>query len=99
MIVTAIALANSVTASVMGVRMRSIYISAAASVDVLRPRASLRVALHVTNRQHGAKASDRLSVNGGIWGGSDSEEAVRNEDAEGAFSRWSGEEYQRQRST
>ncbi|WP_175032620.1 hypothetical protein [Burkholderia lata] len=47
----ATALATGFKPSETEVKMRSIYISAAASVDMLRPRASLRVALHVTNRQ------------------------------------------------
>jgi hypothetical protein len=46
-----------------------------------------------------AQASDRVSVTGGIRGGSESQDAVRNEDAEGAFSRWSRDAVQRQRST
>jgi hypothetical protein len=46
-----------------------------------------------------AQASDRVSVRGGIWGGSESQDAVRNEDAEGDFSSWSGKDHQRQRAT
>ena len=49
--VAAIACITGIKTSVMEVRMRGICIDAAASVEVLRPRASLRVALHVTNRQ------------------------------------------------
>jgi hypothetical protein len=47
----ATALWGGIKPSVMEVRMRMIGVSVAASVDGLRPRASLRVALHVTNRQ------------------------------------------------
>jgi hypothetical protein len=47
----AIAFGTGVKPSVMEVKMRSVYISTAASVEVRLPLASLRVALHVTNRQ------------------------------------------------
>ena len=70
--------------------MGLIRISAAASVNFPRPHASLEVALHVTKRQNGAKASNRVSVSGGICGRDDSQESLSNAAAVGAFGCWSG---------
>ncbi|MFZ6647287.1 hypothetical protein ACO0LO_16295 [Undibacterium sp. TJN25] len=42
----------------------------------LHPQASLQVALHVTMRPNGAKASNRVSVSGGVSGRDDSQEAL-----------------------
>jgi hypothetical protein len=76
--------------------MRRIIISAAASVDVGVPDASLQVALHVTMRQNGAKASNRVSVSGGISGRADSQESLSKAAAHGAFvSLVRGARYQR----
>ncbi|SFI02885.1 hypothetical protein SAMN04515618_10882 [Collimonas sp. OK307] len=70
--------------------MGRIHILAAASVDFQRTHASLEVALHVTKRQNGAKASNRVSVSGGICGRDDSQEALSIAAADGAFGCWSG---------
>ncbi len=62
------------------------------------PHASMQVALHVTMRQNGAKASNRVSVSGGVSGLDDSQEALSQDSADGGFFRWLGGG-QRQRHT
>ena len=54
------------------------------------PHASMQVALHVTMRQNGAKASNRVSVSGGVSGLDDSQEALSQDSADGGFFRWLG---------
>lgn len=70
--------------------MRIIHVSGAALVTWAKLQASLQVALHFTKRQNGAKASNRVSVSGCISGRDDSQEALSNAAADGAFGRWSG---------
>ncbi|KFC65652.1 hypothetical protein FG94_03737 [Massilia sp. LC238] len=65
--------------------------SAAAMVGSVHPQASLQVALHVTKRQDGATASNRVSVSGGISGRVDSQEALCKAGVvDGALDRWPG---------
>ena len=64
--------------------------SAVASVFLVWPQASLQVALHVTKRQDGATASNRVSVSGGFSGRDDSQEALSKAAADRAFSRRTG---------
>ena len=61
--------------------------TAAGGVEVAL-QASLQVALHVTMRQNGAKASNRVSVSGGVSGREVSQEALSNDAADGGFYRW-----------
>jgi hypothetical protein len=68
--------------------MRIIYNSAAAGGVEVALQASLQVALHVTMRQNGAKASNRVSVSGGVCGRDVSQEALNNDAADGGFYRW-----------
>jgi hypothetical protein len=63
----------------------------AANVCSAQAQASLQVALHVTKRQDGATASNRVSVSGGISGRVDSQEALCKAGVvDGALDRWSG---------
>ena len=65
--------------------------SAVADVCSAQTQASLQVALHVTKRQDGATASNRVSVSGGISGRVDSQEALCKAGVvDGALDRWSG---------
>jgi hypothetical protein len=83
---------------VMRMQMSVIRISAAGGwVDGV-PHASMQVALHVTMRQNGAKASNRVSVSGGVSGLDDSQEALSQDSADGGFFRWLGR-LQRRRHT
>ena len=83
---------------VLRMQMSMIRISAAGGwVDGV-PHASMQVALHVTMRQIGAKASNRVSVSGGVSGLDDSQEALSQDSADGGFFRWLGG-LQRQRHT
>ena len=62
-----------------------------ANVGSAHTQASLQVALHVTKRQDGATASNRVSVSGGISGRVDSQEALCKAGVvDGALDRWSG---------
>ncbi len=74
----------------VGAVMGIINISADVSVANCRPHASMQVALHVTKRQNGAKARNRLSVGGGICGRDDSQEALGYAAASGALGCWTG---------
>jgi hypothetical protein len=69
-------------------QMGSIRISAAAAASRSAQLASLQVALHVTKRQDGAKASDRESVMVGTVVCKASHEAVRLDGAGGLLLRW-----------
>ncbi|WP_159078969.1 hypothetical protein [Orrella marina] len=69
--------------------MRRICIEVAATVNIRIPQASLQVALHVTKRQNGAMASNRLCVIGGISCRDDSQETLSNDAADGAYYCWS----------
>ena len=70
------------------VQMRSIHISAAAEVRRSAQLASLQVALHVTKRQNGVNASDRVSVLVGTCVCNSSQEAVRLSGSGGLLYRW-----------
>jgi len=63
--------------------LRSIYIQTAASVDVLCPRTSMRVALHYRSASCAA-LRDRVNVTGGIRGRSKAQAALRNADTDRA---------------
>jgi hypothetical protein len=65
-----------------------IRISAVAMVSAKHPQASLQVALHVTKRQNGAKASNRVCVSGGISGRDDSQETLSKAAADGSYICW-----------
>ena len=59
--------------------------------EVLRPKASLRVALHVSDMQDGANASNRVIVSGGVRFRVYSQEAHCESDVvDASSSRWSG---------
>ena len=70
-------------------QMRRIHISAAAVVTPGAQLASLQVALHVTKRHNGAKASNRVSVMVGTVACNASHEALRLSGSGGLLSRWS----------
>jgi hypothetical protein len=72
-------------------QMSMIRISAAAGRVNGVPHASMQVALHVTMRQNGAKASNRVSVSGGVTGMFDSQEELSQDASDGGFNRWSGD--------
>ncbi len=68
-----------------GGEMRIIYNSTAAEGVEVALQASLQVALHVTMRQNGAKASNRVSVSGGVSGREYSQETLCKAAADGGF--------------
>jgi len=60
-------------------------------VEVVRPKASLRAALHVSDMQDGANASNRVIVSGGVRFRVNSQEAHCESDVvDASSSRWSG---------
>jgi hypothetical protein len=73
----------------MEVQMSMIRVSEACG-RVYSRQASMQVALHVTMRQNGAKASNRVSVSGGVSGVDVSQEAVALDAADGGLFRWTG---------
>ncbi len=72
------------------VQIRTIRNSAAVEVTDCAHHASLLVALHVTKRQNGAKAINRVSVSAGTRGTNDSNEALSKAVSVGAYSCWPG---------
>ncbi len=67
-----------------------VRISAVVEVACCAHHASLQVALHVTKRQNGAKAINRVSVRAGIRGTNDSNEALSNAVSVRSNSCWFG---------